>query len=219
VQATSKFGEEGSGKRMAIYTTFFLCKPTELPGGFPGWRPPLAEPVRREVRDPFTGELLVVETCVPEWPEDAAEEAELSYQVVEIEGSYEEYLENRLPPFVRGCPHWAAKGLTEIELAPLLAAVGVSASIDFPIYGPPSSGAIVQQLPAEFLAKATSLDQQTVAQEWAAAMSTPEHTHTVSGQKLYDGWTASEALELLQPLVDLARKASAGQQMYLLTEW
>jgi hypothetical protein len=204
---------------MAIYTTFFLCNPTELPGGFPGWRPPLAQPVRREVRHPFTGQLAVVETCVPEWPDHEAAEAERTYRVVEIEGSYEEYLENRLPPFVRRCPHWAAKGLTQIELAPLLAAVGVSASIDFPIYGPPSASAIVQQLPAEFLVKATSLDQQNVAQTWAAAMSTPEHTHTVSGQKLSDGWTASEALALLQPLVHLAKKASAAQQMYLLIEW
>lgn len=166
----------------------------------------------------FTGELSVVETCVPEWPEDASEETERTYQVVVIEGSYEEYLQDRLPPFIRSCPHWAAKGLTEIELTPLLEAVGVSAAIDFPIYGPPSSGATIQQLPAEFLAKATSLDQQKVAQKWAAAMSTPEYTHAVSGQKLYDGWTAGEALELLQPLVDLARKASAGQQMYLLIE-
>src|SRR5262245_26351940 len=37
----------GEVKRMAIYTTFFLCKPPELPGGFPGWRLPLAQPVRR----------------------------------------------------------------------------------------------------------------------------------------------------------------------------
>jgi len=203
---------------MAIYTTFFLCKPSELPGGFPGWRLPLDQPVRREVHNPFTGELLVVDTCEPEWPEDALGETERTYRVVVIEGSYEQYLEDRLPPFVRSCPHWAAKGLMETELAPLLEAVGVSASIDFPIYGPPSLGATVQQLPAEFLAKATSLDQQKVAQKWAAAMSTPEHTHSVSGRKLSDGWTACEALQLLQPLVDLARKASAGQQMYLLTE-
>ena len=41
----------------------------------------------------------------------------------------------------------------------------------------------------------------------------------MSGQKLSDGWTACEALELLQPLVGLAKKARAAQQMYLLTEW
>jgi hypothetical protein len=62
------------------------------------------------------------------------------------------------------------------------------------------------------------LDQQNVAQQWAAAMSTPEHTHSVSGHKLSDGWTPGDALEILRPLADLSKKATAGQQMYLLTE-
>jgi hypothetical protein len=86
------------------------------------------------------------------------------------------------------------------------------------IYGPPSSGAIVQQLPPEFLAKLGSLDQKRIAKRWAAAMSTREHTHSVSGVKLNDGWTAKEALEILRPLVALAREATVGQQMYLLIE-
>jgi hypothetical protein len=161
---------------MAIYTTFFLCKPEDLPGGFPGWRLPLAKPVRREVRNPFTGEVAVVETREPEWLEEASEEPEREYQVVTIAGRYEDYLEGRLPPFVRGCPHWAAKGLTEIELAPLLKAAGVAASMECAIYSPPSSGAVVQQFPQAFLARLSSLDQKAVAQRWAAAMSSPEHT-------------------------------------------
>jgi hypothetical protein len=37
---------------MAIYTTFFLADPREVPGGFPGWKPPLPAPVRREFRNP-----------------------------------------------------------------------------------------------------------------------------------------------------------------------
>jgi cysteine-rich repeat protein len=57
---------------MAIYTTFFLCRPEELPGGFPGWQPPLATPVRRELRNPFTGQVVVVESREPQWPEDAS---------------------------------------------------------------------------------------------------------------------------------------------------
>jgi hypothetical protein len=203
---------------MAIYTTFFLCRPEELPGGFPGWRLPLAKPVRRKVRNPFTGEVSVVESREPEWPDEAGDEAEREYQVVEIEGSYEDYLEGRLPPFVRSCPHWAAKGLTEVELDPLLKATGVNGSMECAIYSPPSSGAVVQQLPAEFLAKLGTLDQKAVAKRWAAAMSTPEHTHSVTGVKLSDGWKPSEALEILKPLVALARRTTAGQQLYLLTE-
>jgi hypothetical protein len=203
---------------MGIYTTFFLCEPAELPGGFPGWRLPLAEPVRREVHDPFTGELLVVESRVPEWPEDAFEGTELNYQVVVIEGSYQDYLEDRLPPFVRSCPHWAAKGLTDIELAPLLEAVDLSASLEQPIYAPPPYVYTVQQLPAGFLSKLLSLDQQEVARKWASAMSTPEQTHSVSGNRLREDWTVGEALEFLRQLADLASKASAGQQMFLLIE-
>jgi hypothetical protein len=203
---------------MAVYTTFFVCKAEELPAGFPGWRLPLAKPVRRKVRNPFTGELSVVETREPEWPDEAGEEPERDYQVVAIEGRYEDYLEGRLRPFVRACPHWAAKGLTEVELGPLLEAAAVEDSMECAIYGPPSSGAVIQQLPPEFLARLGSLDLKALARQWAARMSTPEHTHSVSGVKLSDGWTAAEALEILRPIAALARKATGGRQMYLLTE-
>jgi len=117
--------------------------------------------------------------------------------VVDVEGFYEDYLEDRLPSFVRSCPHWAAKGLTEVELDPLLKAAGVEGSIEFAIYGPRSSGAVVQQLPAEFLAKLGSLDKKVVAMQWAATMSTTEHTHYVTGVKLSDGWTESQAQNIL----------------------
>ena len=112
---------------MAIYTTFFLCKPEELLGGFPGWRSPLVQPVRREFRNPFTGEVSVVETCEPEWPDEANAELDRGHQVVAVQGRYEDYLESRLPPFVRARPHWAAKGLTEVEVDPLLKAARVEA--------------------------------------------------------------------------------------------
>jgi hypothetical protein len=212
------FGQRGDGS-MAIYTTFFLCKPKELRRGFPGWRLPLAKSVRREVRNPLTGEMMVIESREPDWPEDAAARVEREYRVVAIAGRYEDYLEERLPPFVRDCPHWAAKGLTAVELTPLFKAAGVEAAMESPIYGPPSAHAFVQQLPPEFFAKLGSLDQKSVAKRWAAAMSTREHTHSVSGVKLNDGWKVKEALEILRPLVALAREGTAGQQMYLLTEF
>jgi hypothetical protein len=49
-------------------------------------------------------------------------------------------------------------------------------------------------------------------------MSTPDYTHSVSGERLNDGWAANEAMEILQPIVALARQAAAGQRMYLLIE-
>jgi hypothetical protein len=206
---------------MAIYTTFFLCKPEELPVGFPGWRLPLAKPVRRKVRNPFTGKMVVIESREPKWPKGAGDEPDRDYQVVAIEGPYEDYLEDRLPPFVRGCSHWAAKGLTEVELKPFLESAGVDDRLEPAIYSPPSSSAMVQQLPTELLTKLGSLNQRglrSVAKRWAAVMSTPEYTHSVSGIKISDGWTVSDAMEIVQPIVELARKAASGQRMYLLIE-
>jgi hypothetical protein len=206
---------------MAIYTTFFLCKPEELSGRFPGWRPPLPAPVRRQFKNPFTGEMSTIETREPEWPEEGQDTVERDYQVVAIEGNYEDYLEGRLPPSVRACPHWGAKGLTEVELGPLAEALGVEPTFQFPLYGPPSSGAVLQELPPEMLSKLVSQDQrgfQAVAAKWAARMSTPEHTHSVTGAKLNDGWAAREAMEILRPIVALTRQATCGQRMYLLIE-
>lgn len=209
------------GNHVAIYTTFFLCGPQQLASGFPGWLPPLPKPVKRQFNNPFTGETTTVETREPEWPEsEDAEMMDREYQVVPIEGNYEDYLEGRLPQFVQQQAHWAAKGLTEIELTPLAEALGVEAKFECPLYGPPSSGAVLQELPSELVPKLGSLDHgglRLVAKKWAAIMSTPEFTHSASGRRLNDGWALSDAIEILQPLVDLARQA-AGQRMYLLIE-
>lgn len=207
---------------MAIYTTFFACNPQQLPSGFPGWLPPLPKPVERQFKNPFTGEISTVETREPEWPD--GEDADLmdrEYQVVAIQGDYEDYLEGRLPPFVQRQPHWAAKGLTEVELSPLAQAIGLEAKFECPLYGPPSCGAVLQELPSEMLPKLASLDERSLkalAAKWAATMSTREYTHSVTGVKLNDGWAQSDAIEILQPIVALARQAAAGQQIYLLIE-
>ena len=49
-------------------------------------------------------------------------------------------------------------------------------------------------------------------------MSTPEHTHSVTGTKLSDGWTSENASQILEPLVALARKATSRQRLYLLID-
>jgi hypothetical protein len=207
---------------VAIYTTFFVCHPKQLVAGFPGWRLPLPKPVKRKFKNPFTGETTTVETREPEWSEDEdADPMDREYQVVAIEGDYGDYLEGRIPSFVQRQPHWAAKGLTEIELSPLFQAMGVETKFDCPLYGPPSSGAVLQELPSELLPKLAALDAKglkAVAGKWGAAMSTPEYTHSVTGVKLNDGWSKSDALEILQSIVALAQKTATGQRMYLLIE-
>jgi hypothetical protein len=206
---------------VAIYTTFFLCNPQQLASGFPGWLPPLPKPVKRQFENPFDGETTTVETREPEWPEgEDAKMMDREHQVVAIEWNYEDYLEGRHPQFIQRQPHWAAKSLTEVELSPLAQALGVEAKFESPLYGPPSLGAVLQELPPELVPKLGSLDQRgllAVAEKWAATMSTREYTHSVSGQRLNDGWAPSEAIEILQPLAALARQGP-DQRMYLLIE-
>jgi hypothetical protein len=203
---------------MAIYTTFFLARPEELPSGFPGWKLPLPAPVRRQVQNWFTKQTVTIETREPEWPEDEQQNETPQYWAVAIEGRYEDYLESRLPPFVRQQPHWATKGVTDIEVEPLLRAIGVASELEAPIYAPPSSGAVLRELPADFIPKLCESDRVGVSRLWAAAMSTPEHTHSVTGNKLSDGWTTEQASQLLEPLLALAQRAEHGQRMYLLIE-
>ena len=203
---------------MAIYTTFLVAKPDELLGGFPSWKQPLPAPVRREFRNPFTKQMMTIETREPEWPSRESQSDIPQYSAVAIHGSYEDYLEGRLPPFVRESQHWATKGLTEIELGPLLKTIGVSAKLESPLYAPPSSGAVLQEFPPDFFLKLIESDPREVARRWAAEMSAPEHTHSMTGRKLNDGWTTDQASQILTPIASLSRQASLGQRMYLLIE-
>jgi hypothetical protein len=205
---------------MAIYSTFFLCEPKDLLAGLPGWRLPLERPVKREFINPFTREKTVVETREPEWSEEEAEPASVHAQVVSEQGNYQEYLESRLSPFVRGLPHWAGKGLTSLELEPLFHALGVETEMSAAMYSPPSLDSMLEQVPPEFLPAMRTTDLTDLSRQWAAAMSTPDHTHSATGQRLSDGWKPDEAFAILQPLADLARNARPrpGQQMFLLTE-
>ncbi len=216
--------QTSKGRHLASYTTFFVCEPQVLTAGFPGWRPPLPKPVRREFKNPFTGETTAVLTREPEWPDgEEADLMERGYQVVAIEGNYEDYLERRIPQFIRDQPHWCTKNLTEVELKPLAEAVGLETSLDFdcPLYGPLSLGAVIQGIPPILCAKLLALDETdlvTVAGRWAATMSTPNYTHSVSGEKLSAGWTAEKAMSVLQPIVKLAKEAIGGKGIFLLIE-
>jgi hypothetical protein len=207
---------------VAIYTTFFLCKPSELLAGFPGWKPPLPKPVRRQVKNFFTSETINIETREPDWAED--EEIELTerqYGVVAIEESYADYLEGRIPQVVHTNPHWCSKGLTEIELNPIGQALCIEPVLDYALYSPPSWGATLQQFHPELLSKIRDMNKKelkAVGKQWAAAMSTPEHTHSVSDAKLSDGWEPVYAISILEKLVEVAQQSTDEHGMYLLIE-
>ena len=207
---------------MAIYSTFFLCTPAELPAGFPGWQPPLDQPIVRQVENPFTGETMTIESREPEWGDFGEEEAELVFQVVEIEGSYEDYLEQRLPSFVRDQSHWAAKNLTSIEMDPLVELVGLEVCLEHTLYAPPSLGASLQEFPVEFLPSLRELEDSQIeelAVRWAEALSSEEYTHSVSGEQIEEGWTTDEAGSVLGRIFMLALAAAADEQrLYLLVE-
>jgi hypothetical protein len=202
---------------MAIYTTFLLVHPKELTRGFRGWKLPLPAPVRREVQVWYSKELISVKSREPIWSK-AKQPEPPAFVGVMIAGSYEEYLEKRLPPFVQKQPHWASKGLTEIEIAPLLRILGFTKKLKSPLYAPPAWSSTLQEFPAAFLPKLRNSERKDVARQWAAVMSTRDYTHSISGRRLSKGWTIKQASESLDPLIALAQKSKPGQRMYLLTE-
>jgi hypothetical protein len=203
---------------MAVYTTFFIADPAKISDAFPGWKLPLPAPVRREIRNIFTKQIMIIETTAPEWREDEQAPPTPEYRVVSIQGRYEDYLEDRLESSIQEKPHWAAKGLYDLQLNPLVAALGISAKLHSPLYGPPSIGAVLREFPPDFIPKLQACDQRAVARQWAAEMSTPEHTHSIAGDKLSNDWRPEDALALITKILELTRQASADQRLYLLIE-
>lgn len=85
---------------MAIYSTFFAYAVDQLAAAFPGWKPPLPQPVPRAFSDPFTGQTSTQLTREPEWTEDEDVDDEPAFAVAAAENDYAKYLEARLPPAV-----------------------------------------------------------------------------------------------------------------------
>lgn len=209
---------------MAIYTTFFLCAPAELPAAFPGWKLPLPEPVSRTQVNPFTQEEITVETREPAWDNAAPNEMEMpNWDVVAIDSDYETYLENRLPRLVQSKPHWCAKNLTSLEIEPLVAATIGSAGLQLEtaLYAPSSIAAGIELLPDEFVACLALSDEGALygfAERWAAEMSSPEFTHSANGDRIQDEMTVNEALSVVDPIALIAKQRQNSESLYLLTE-
>lgn len=208
---------------MAIYSTFFLSTSEQLAAAFRDWKPPLPEPITRQIRNPFTGEEETVTTCVPDWDDEADAEFDLpEYRVVQIEGRYEDYLESRLHPHVAQQPHWCSKGIMGLELEELFTLMaGHKTHLETPLYGPPTVSSSLQELPdgqIRTLVDADEAEVERLADGWAKVMSTPEHTHSANGERLYEGWTTATAMSLMQPLIDLAKRGEQGDSVYLMIE-
>jgi hypothetical protein len=204
---------------VAVYSTFFVAGPNVLLAGFPGWKLPLEKPIQREVRDYF-GKNRTIETREPLW-EDVVpgEEPEPEFGVVAVEGDYAAYLEARLPALVRKAPHWCAKGLTTVELDPLGELTDGKPALVEALFAHPSRSAHLLTF-RESIVDEMLKSPQELARKWATRMSTPEYTHSADGsRRLQDDWTVDDALSILGPLAELAKKTNAGQRLYLLLEW
>jgi len=204
---------------VAVYSTFFVAAPEALLSGFPGWKLPLDNPVKREIRD-FFGGKRTIETREPLWEDVVPGEEPVSeYGFVGMQGDYATYLEARLPAFVRKAPHWCSKGLTNVEIDPLGELTDGKPALEEGLFAHPLRSAhlmVFRPSIVDGILKAP----QPLAQRWAAHMSTPEYTHSADGSnRLQDDWTVEDALSILRPLGDLAKKASQGQRLYLLLEW
>ncbi|MCE9527313.1 MAG: hypothetical protein K8R36_14800 [Planctomycetales bacterium] len=209
---------------MAIYSTFFLCEPGQLQTALPGWRLPLSPPVTRKAINPFTKKEMTIYSREPEWEDVDPNKFELpEMTVVAIEGDYAAYLEGRIPPFVQSQPHWCAKNLTSVELEPLVSIFtdSADAKLETALYAHPSLLSGIEQFPGQFLVTLRAAGKEeinAIAEKWAAEMSTPDYTHSMGGDRIQDDWTVEDALSMMTPIVELARKAKTGQSMYLLLE-
>jgi hypothetical protein len=206
---------------MAVRTTFFLCRASELAAGFPDWKPPLPEPVLRKIKSPLTGGFLTIPSLVPEWPDEQKEISELSAASANAFAVEGENFESRLPPIVRDRPRWTANDIGTFCLERLSDVVGAPATLECPLYGPPSCGDMLVEIPEFFLAKLKSLDASNlvgVAEKWADALKPPDDIEPIEGEPIEEPWSAEFALTILEPIVGLAWRAEGEERMYLFVE-
>ncbi|MBX9737208.1 MAG: hypothetical protein K2X32_09810 [Phycisphaerales bacterium] len=186
---------------MGIYSTFFLASPADLPKALPGWKLPLALPVRRQRINPFTGASTWLESCEPDWPED-----------------HEDLGEVGCTTGLTGFANWSVEELQSIYLRPLCKALDLPATFEHAMYCPPSLAATLEVMPDRFLLKLRTMDVHAIAAHWAAALSADEYTHSISGERVWSGYSTAETEEILRSLVMLAQKATSRQSLYLLLE-
>jgi len=198
---------------MAIYTTFFVMSAAALTLAFPDWKPPLPELETRVVTT-FFGTRTIL-TREPRF--EPSTQSSTQPEIAIIRGDYADYLEKRLPDSVAKAPHWAAKGLTLVELDPLGDLVDGRPVLQEALFSPPPQSSVIYEVRREVLG-AIVASPDVFAQKWAAIMSTREHTHSQTGVRVSPDWSTEDASRIIRQLVTLASKVTDGASLYLLIE-
>ncbi|MDZ4818840.1 MAG: hypothetical protein SGJ20_07690 [Planctomycetota bacterium] len=179
---------------MSALTDFFVASNTELAEVLPDWLPVADQPVTREVRNPFTGQMQVI----TEWPPaiDVPEDAEPGDA-----------------PQLGGVLHTQLKGIDHVKLAQLWAILTggnllehISELTRPALIEPAQTGETgLHRLPNELVqGLATITNPQTSGTQWSA---------TEEMQR--DGFTPADCEQVLQELVRLAKEAkSQNKGMY-----
>ena len=119
---------------MAVFTTLFTARDSELTSFFPGWRKPLASPRKESRKNPLNGNVIGVTTWDPGTAQsedqavslfDSRDRRILAPAVLPDGDSrdYQQSLEENCPVLLRTVPHVAMKGITHFELQELGAIV------------------------------------------------------------------------------------------------
>jgi hypothetical protein len=184
---------------MELVSELFVAPPTALPAAFPGWLPPLQQPVRRHLHNPFTNEAMFRESGEP-WVVDTREPdgpwpAELSCP--------------NLEPFV----HVSIRPIRQADLVDFARVLPTPITEGFvpALFAPPSYGWLLSAVPQAFCASLVSLDPvRPIAQAWLTALRSADNFDPDEYAAI-DNWE-----RLVDEIVAIARRAvSQGQGLFV----
>ena len=193
---------------MGFLSHLFAATESELLAYYPGWKVPLAKPIRSPVRNPFTGETLEGMSWDPD-PENPVEDPG----------------PRRLPS-----PSINLEGLRQTSVISLIGVVhdsSLQAEDTFMRYAllGPGDGPWLNELTPAFVAKLVKLDdagRDRVAEAWTAA----EHANLAEipdkrmRNRLLEEQDARYWRATLDKLADFSRKAVAqGRRVYMRTRF
>jgi len=133
------------------------------------------------------------------------------------------HFERRISPF-ESLPHLCSKGLTNVEMEPLVAAILNIEEQDLEpaLYAHPSFGQSIVGFPEAFVRSLQSAAESILrkfAESSSAKMWAIENGLSGGSKANRDFWTTDQALTILKPIAELARQRTSCQSMYLLMKW